>query len=105
MAEQQQNKAEMLAEKVIQTSRNSLLLNLRFMDSAIYRLVPRAAHTTLATDGEFLFYGAGHILRRFTKEQTLIIRDILHVVLHCVFLHPFVGTSIDPDISDSIKSC
>ena len=100
MTEEQLRRSEDIAARIIQTSQNALLLNLRFMDSAIFRLTPRQEDTTLATDGRYLYYGVPHILMRYRKEPYQVTRDLLHVVLHCVFRHAFVGTAVNTDIWD-----
>lgn len=100
MTEEQSIKASALAEKIIQLSRNALVLNLRFMDSAVFRLIPVASDTTLATDGRFIYYGISHILRRYKNEPQQVTRDILHIVLHCVFRHSFVKPPIDTQVWD-----
>ena len=45
MTEEQLRRSEDIAARIIQTSQNALLLNLRFMDSAIFRLTPRQEDT------------------------------------------------------------
>lgn len=100
MNHEQTEKAIKLSTGIIQLAQNTLLLNLRFMDSAIFRLSPKVAETTLATDGRYIYFGPEYILKRYKAEQNQVIRDVLHVILHCVFKHSFVGTSIDIPIWD-----
>lgn len=95
MTYEQTEKAAKLSNRIIHLAQNTLLLNLRFMDSAIFRLTPKVAETTLATDGRYIYHGAEYILKRYKSEQNRVIRDVLHIILHCVFRHSFVGTSID----------
>ena len=92
---EQTKKAAKLSNRIIHLAQNTLLLNLRFMDSAIFRLSPKAAETTLATDGRYIYYGTEYILKRYKSEQNQVVRDVLHVILHCIFRHSFVGSSID----------
>lgn len=70
------------------------------MDSAIFRLTLKQAETTLATDGKYLYYGIDYILQRYRKEPQQVTRDILHVVLHCIFRHSFVKLSVDIPVWD-----
>ena len=100
MEKKQAEKIIRLSEKVIRLSQNTLLLNLRFMDSAIYRLEPKPANINLATDGRYIYYNPEYILLRYKKEQSQIVRDVLHMVLHCVFRHPFVNPAIDTCLWD-----
>ena len=89
-----------LAEQVMTLSRNAIVMNLRFMDMAVFRLKPVAAPVTLATDGEHLYYYPLWLLKRYRGEANAITRDYLHVLLHCVFRHPFVSTLVDRRLWD-----
>lgn len=89
-----------LAEQVMTLSRNAIVMNLRFMDMAVFRLRAEPADTTLATDGRYLFYGPAHMLRRYMRDEALPARDYLHVLLHCVFRHPFIDTLVDRRLWD-----
>lgn len=100
MKEENCARAGEIATDIIGVSRNTLLLNLRFMDSAVFRLPPVLSDTTISTDGNFLYYGASYVLKRYKQEPSRVVRDILHVVLHCVFRHSFVKPPIDTDIWD-----
>ena len=89
-----------LADQVMTLSRNAIVMNLRFMDMAVFRLRTEPADTTLATDGRYLFYGPAHMLRRYMRDEALPARDTLHVLLHCVFRHPFIDTLVDRRLWD-----
>lgn len=84
-----------LARDVLDLSKNTLLVNLRFMDVALNQLVPTAQPGTLATDGEHLFYDARFVLKRYMAEKELPVRDYLHTVLHCVLHHNFEVDSME----------
>ena len=88
---EQTEKAAKLSNRIIHLAQNTLLLNLRFMDSAIFRLSPKAAETTLATDGRYIYYGTEYILKRYKSEQNQVVRDVLHVILHCIFADLLCG--------------
>ena len=96
MEEDRLQKAEKLARDVLKLARNTLLVNLRFMDTALSRftLVPGETDT-LMTDGEKLWFDPLHVLRVFAVEKEASVRDYLHVVLHCVFQHMFVAPNVD----------
>jgi predicted metal-dependent peptidase len=100
-AEYSERAAE-LAGQVLQVSRNALMLRLRFLDAALIRFVPAAVVDLreIATDGHYLFYNAQYILLRYKKVKDDIMRDYLHVCLHCVFRHLFVGKNIKRDVWD-----
>ncbi len=89
------------ARDVLMYSRNSLLVNLRFLDMAISRLEPVAVKGfAYATDGVHLGYGTKYVLKCFKSEPEMPVRDYLHIVLHCVFSHMFIGALVDKSIWD-----
>ena len=85
-----------LARKAMALARNHIVMHLRFMDMAVFRLRAMPADTTLATEGAHLFYGDKYVLRRYLRfDQQGLSRDYLHVVLHCVFRHPFIHSLVE----------
>ena len=92
--------AERLSADILRLAQNTLLINLRFLESAFVHIVPGYDTDTLeiATDGRFLYYNAVHVCRLFKKAKELPSRDYLHVVLHCIFRHLFVGKNVIPEI-------
>ena len=89
------------ARDVLALSRSILTVRLRFMDVALSRLeaVP-ADDVTLATDGSRLMYGPEHVLRLYKGERERPARDYLHVVLHCIYSHMFIGDMADRKLWD-----
>ena len=93
---EKQQKLDELARKTLVMARNTLLVNLRFLDRALSMLEMHASEvTTAATDGEHLFYRAEHILQRYKEEREAIVHDYLHMVLHGIFRHMYVHTLVD----------
>lgn len=91
-----QIRAESIARDILVLSRNSLAVHFRFLDRAISRLpFVKDENVSLCTDGDNLYYGTWHVLRRYQSEQTVVTRDLFHSILHCVFRHSFVGPEID----------
>ena len=94
-------KRNKLAADVLRLSRNTLLVNLRFLDAALNRLEPLPVEgISLATDGEVLAYDPTHILRTYKEERESVVRAYLHMVFHSVFRHMFVHTLVDHPIWD-----
>ncbi|MBQ6622237.1 MAG: metallopeptidase [Mogibacterium sp.] len=94
--------AEDLAADILKLSQNTLLINLRFLEAAFVRIIPGHDLDTLgmATDGRFLYYNSAHVCRLYQQARELPTRDYLHVVLHCLFRHLFVGKAIRRDLWD-----
>ncbi len=87
--------ADALALRVLELDRNTLLVNLRFLDRAMSRLRPVPGSEALSTDGRYLFFDSRSVLTRYREEREQSVRDYLHVILHCVFRHMFVHTLVD----------
>ena len=67
--QEQQNKAIKLAQDVLVLSRNTLLVNLRFLDAALsqFDLYP-IEESSLLTDGQDLYYNPRHVLKTFKLQ-------------------------------------
>lgn len=87
---------EALAREILLLSRNTLLVNLRFLDMALsqFELVPVEKYT-LMTDGGHIFFRPRHVLRSYKRGREIPVRDYLHMVMHCVFRHMFTTSSLD----------
>ena len=102
MTEKQHSKTEQLsrlARDVLNLDRNTLLVNLRFMDMALSRFtLMEHEGMPLATDGQYLVYDPVHVLKVFKDEKGASVRDYLHVVLHCVYRHMYFHSLVDNDL-------
>ncbi len=88
-------KATAIARDVLKLSRNTLLVHMRFLDSAVSRLQPVEFPVGgIATDGQYLVYDVYSILRAYREGKEAVPRMYLHTVLHGIFRHMFVGASI-----------
>lgn len=85
-------KASQIAEKIIKLSRNSIMVKMRFLDVALFNLDPKQEETTYMTDGRNLYYGVEHLLSRYLQSAALVMHDIMHILLHCIFRHFYVNT-------------
>ena len=93
---EQLQKIDSLALSVLNMSRNSLVVNLRFMDTALGRLIfaPMGSEKT-STDGEYFYYDPMHILREYRREKEYPVRQYLHAIFHCIYRHMFIGTLVN----------
>lgn len=74
-----------LAKDVLKLDRNTLLVNLRFMDRALSQLtLVNHKDLSLATDGRYLVYDPTHVLKVFKNEKNASVRDYLHIIMHCI---------------------
>lgn len=93
------NQAEQLhklARDVLVLSRNTLLVNLRFLDMALSQFTYHEIEdNTLLTEGKYLLYDPKHLLRCYKSAKEIPVRDYLHVVMHCVFRHMFMDPTLN----------
>lgn len=96
MQKENAEKMKKLAYDVLILSRNTLLVSLRFLDVALSRFeyVPIGEEKML-TDGKHLFYAPRYILKNYKEERERVVRDYLHIVMHCVFGHMYAGASLN----------
>ena len=90
--------AERLAEEVLVYSRNTLLVNLRFLDMALSKFIYyplRLDDTTIMTDGQNIYYNARYVLKNYKRAKEISVRGYLHMVMHCIFGHMFTGQTLN----------
>lgn len=101
MEEKQLNKAEQLAKDVLILSRNTLLVHLRFLDAALSQFEMKPVEeSSMLTDGHYLLYNPKHVLKNFKFQKETVVRDYLHIVLHCVYRHMFMDPTLDRPLWD-----
>ena len=85
--------AAKVALDIVDECRVQLMLKFRFLDLALWRMPAEAVHVEgrywLATDGKKVYFEPYSALARFQIGFDEAVRDYLHLVLHCVFRHPF----------------
>lgn len=89
-------KLNRIAREVLLLSRNTLLVNLRFLDAALsqFELYPIGT-STLLTDGKHIFYHPRYVLKLYRSARELPVRDYLHIVMHCVFRHMYMNPTLN----------
>lgn len=100
MNEEQMYQADLLAKKIMMLSRNSLLVNMRFLGNVLARLPYLQYEGTLGTDGELIYYQPMHILKRYQMGDKLVSHDYLHMIMHCIFRHNFISANIQKELWD-----
>ena len=90
-----------LAYDILILSRNTLLVNLRFLDAALSQLefYPHVG-ISIGSEGHILAYSPVFIVQSYLQDQALPVRYYLHTILHCVFRHMYVHTLVDRDAWD-----
>ena len=94
-------RAEEIAVEILEYSRNELLVALRFMDLALCKpSYMRDETVKIATDGNYLYYSPHHVFGLYKAGSGELNHVYLHMILHCIFYHPFVDDAIDQRIWD-----
>ena len=94
--EDQNTRMHELAKEVLTLSKNTLLVNLRFLDRALSRLEYMPYEEPhLMTNGKYLLYSPKSVLQTYRLEKEASARDYLHIVFHCIFQHMYVSPSIN----------
>lgn len=80
-----------LGTNILSASRNELYLSMRFLDLALSGLQYEMNLSSLyvGTDGEKILFNPRYLVQRYLCDRVLVNRAYLHMVLHCLFRHPF----------------
>lgn len=92
-------KAAPLAEKIMNYARDSILVNMRFLDVALSALTlrPREGLSGFASDGVNLYYDPVFLLKKYKEEPAFAVRMYLHMLFHLIFYHSFRFDRMDRD--------
>lgn len=82
-----EKKINELARNIMDWAQSTLIVNLRFIDSAIDRLKLQTYEGRIATDARTLFYDPVYILKRYKSDANLVNAAYMHSILHCVLRH------------------
>lgn len=95
----EEQKKSKLAAKVLSLARDSIMINLRFLDTALSRLtlVEREGILPAAVDGTRIFYDKTAVLKEYQKEPNRIFRLYLHMLFHCIFYHSFQYDKVEQE--------
>lgn len=86
-----------LAVQVVDLARARVLSKNHFLSAAVGRLGLEAAvlGEQFVTDGYELYFDPSRVISSFRAAGVPPEHDLLHCVAHCLFLHPFVGPSVN----------
>ena len=94
--QQRWDRAAKVALEIVDESRVQLMLKFRFLDLALWRMPAEPVHVQgrywLATDAQKIYFEPYSALMRFEQGFDEAVRDYLHLVMHCIFRHPFDET-------------
>lgn len=82
-----------LGKDIIDECRTQLMMKFRFLDLALWRMdlepMRVGARYPLATDTKRVLFDPPREIARFGESFEETVRDYLHLVMHCIFRHPF----------------
>lgn len=92
-------KVKALAGELMSYARDTILVNLRFLDVAVSALVPeqREGMGGFACDGSRIYYDPMFLLKRYQEEPAYALRMYLHVLFHLIFFHSFQYDKLDKE--------
>lgn len=95
----EKEKAEKLAAKVLQLARDSIVIHMRFMDAALSGLQPvqKEKQNCVFCDGAHIYYDPLFILSAYKEEPSSIVHMYLHMLLHCIFHHQYQYGKLEKD--------
>lgn len=88
-----------LADKIISYARDSILVNMRFLDIAIAALKPEPVRELggVASDGKHIYYDPVFLLKKYKEEPAIAVRFYLHTLFHMIFYHSFRYDKVEQD--------
>lgn len=96
-----QQRIHLLAQEILEMGRTKLLLRMNFLDQALYQMKPKESEKDFfATDGDYFYYPPRQVLALYRENQDQTLRMWLHPLMHCLFVHMFVDSSVNQELWD-----
>ncbi|MCD8157170.1 MAG: hypothetical protein LUD53_07070 [Clostridiales bacterium] len=97
ITEAQEREHRELAEKIMVFARDQIMVSLRFLDRALFRMpmIPTDTVFSYGVNGREIFFNTDYVLCSFREEPNRCTRAFLHMILHYVFSHPFQYEKLD----------
>lgn len=88
---EKETRLEQLGKKLLLYSRRELYLSMRFFGAALEALPlqMRKDIRGLGTEGEVLYFHTPMLAAMYEENSAILHRTCLHLLLHCLFYHPF----------------
>lgn len=82
-----------LGGQILQNCLSELLSLFPQLDTAFAALpyTPDPGFSGVGTDGETIRFSPAALLRQYWEDPAAVRRGYLHMLLHCLYLHPFMG--------------
>lgn len=98
----QEDKLLLLAEKIMSYARDSILVNMRFLNQASSAVSVQAKQGLLgaASDGQTFYYDPVWLLKQYQEEPAFALRLYLHMLFHGIFYHAFQYEQVEHRLWD-----
>lgn len=95
-------KVKALARELMGYARDTILVNLRFLDVAVSALLPEQKEGMggFACDGSKIYYDPVFFLKKYQEEPAYALRMYLHILFHLIFFHSFQYDKLDKEAWD-----
>jgi len=89
-----------LAKQVVELASGLVVSDNHFLAPAIGQLdieiAPALMLEPFATDGKTLYIDPQRVLENFSRDRKPPCHDVVHLLMHCILMHPFVDDRIEP---------
>jgi len=91
-----------ISGRIVQSSRNELVVSMRFLEYALSKLrfIPNYSIKSIQTDGRMVSFNPEFLIETFKSSRFLCNRTQFHILLHCIFRHPFDCVSKNAEVWD-----
>lgn len=98
----QEEKLFLLAEKIMAYARDSILINMRFLNqaAAAVSVQARKGMQGAASDGRVFYYDPVWLLKQYQAEPAFALRLYLHMLFHGIFYHSFQYEQVEHRLWD-----
>ncbi len=104
---EKQRMTDEIAAKIWRLSRDRILVNLRFLDTALLGIsfdarygIDKPYFASAPKGGTVICYDSQYILNRYKKNQNSVLRLYLHIILHCIFNHAYRYDRVEQELWD-----
>ncbi len=102
MEDDKDKKIDEFAGRLLVLARDTIIVNMRFMDVAVNKLPPLLKRGLLgvAHDGRNFCFDPGYVLAKYAEEPNYVARMYLHAIFHNVFSHSFGYGKLNEELWD-----
>ncbi len=93
MMKENETKFEELANKCLKLVKNKLYFSYKSLSPAIYRMpieYVQPGSGMFGTDANRIYADPMNVIMRYKQSPDAFVRTYLHMLFHCIYLHPFV---------------